>query len=153
RVGLAERDASGEGWREVRYREGHARVRALGSALADLGFAGPDARPLLILARNSIDHALIKYGAMGVGIPVAPVSPQYGLPGAHLARLEHGLEVLKPALVYTDDAELFATGLSTPMLSGVPVIAARNRRKGDVALESLAASGRPAPRARPDQLA
>src|SRR5690606_2804364 len=144
---------SGEGWRKVRYREGFARVQALGSALADLGFAGPDARPMLILARNSIDHALIKYAAMGVGIPAAPVSPQYGLPGAHLARLEHALEVLKPAFVYTDDAELFATGLSTPMLAGAPVIAARNARPGDIALDGLTASGRPAPKARPDQLA
>mgnify|MGYP006188208405 CR=1 FL=1 len=39
--------------------------------------------------------------------PVAPVSPQYGLPGANLARLTHAAQALNPAAVYTEDAALF----------------------------------------------
>src|SRR4029079_10809957 len=70
RVWLAER--SGEGWRTVSFAEGWERVRALAAALRELGVVGE--RPLLILARNGIEHALIAYAAMGQGMPVAPVS-------------------------------------------------------------------------------
>ena len=52
---------AGEGWRSITYGEAHDTVRRLAASLADLGL-GPD-RPLLILARNSIDHALVAYGA------------------------------------------------------------------------------------------
>src|SRR5687768_4008363 len=72
RVWLAER--SGDGWRTVTFAEGWERVRALAAGLRDLGVVGE--RPLLILARNGVDHALIAYAAMSQGMPVAPVSPQ-----------------------------------------------------------------------------
>ena len=73
RTWLAER--SGEGWRELTYSEAAGRVAVLAGGLRDRGIGGP--RPLLILARNGIDHALIKYAAMSLGMPVAPVSPPY----------------------------------------------------------------------------
>jgi feruloyl-CoA synthase len=38
----------------------------------------------------------VTYAALSQAIPVAPVSPQYGLPGAVLARLAHAVEVLRP---------------------------------------------------------
>ena len=95
RTWLAER--SGEGWREISFAETRAAVQAIAGGLRDLGVVGE--RPLLILARNGIDHALVKYAAMSQGMPVAPVSPQYGLPGANLSRLAHAVEVLRPAAV------------------------------------------------------
>jgi len=79
RVWLAERD--GEGWRTVTYAQARDRVAALAGGLASLGLTR--GRPLLILARNGVDHALIAYAAMSLGAPAAPVSPQYGLKGAH----------------------------------------------------------------------
>lgn len=147
RVWIAQR--SGDGWREVAYAEAWQRVCALAAGLRGLGVVGE--RPLLILARNGVDHALIAYAAMGQGMPVAPVSPQYGLPGANLARLGHACEVLNPAAVYTEDAALFAEGLSAPCLAGLPVIAAANPRPGDVALEELYRAGAAEPTATPDQ--
>ncbi len=132
-IWLAER--SGEGWRTVTYAEGHDLVRRLAGGLVARGLMG--SRPLLILAQNGVDHALIAYAAMSQGTPVAPVSPQYGLKGANLERLARACEVLKPAAVFTDDAVLFADGLSSPHLAGLPVIAARNPRAGDVALDDL----------------
>ena len=107
-------------------------------------------RPLLILARNGIDHALIKYAAMSQGMPVAPVSPQYGLPGANLSRLAHAVQVLNPSAIYTEDAALFIEALEAPFLAGLPVIAGRNARPGDVALDTLLASGPVAFTARPE---
>ena len=133
RTWLAER--SGEGWREVSFLEAWQTTLALNGGLREAGILSK--RPLLILSHNRIDHALIAYAAMGSGMPVAPVSPQYGLKGANLARLTHACEVLNPAAVYTEDAALFADGLSADCLKGLPVIAAANARPGDIALERL----------------
>jgi len=147
RIWLAER--SGQGWRSVTFAEAWQRIAALAGGLRELGVVGD--RPLLILARNHIDHALIAYAAMGQGMPVAPVSPQYGLAGANLARLTHACEALNPAAVFTEDAALFADGLSAGILAGLPVIAAANARPGDVPLERLYASAPAAPTATPGQ--
>lgn len=146
RVWLAER--SGEGWRTVTFAEARQRIAALAGGLRELGIIGGG--PLLILARNGIDHALISYAAMSQGLPIAPVSPQYGLPGANLARLEHACAVLKPAAVYTEDAELFADGLSAQALAGLPVIAGRNAAPGHVPLERLYREAPAAFTARPE---
>jgi len=133
RVWLAER--SGEGWRTVTYAGARDQVAVLAGGLRGLGVVGE--RPLLILAANGIDHALVAYAAMGQGMPIAPVSPQYGLKGANPARLAHACDVLKPAAIYTEDAGLFADGLANPAVAGLPVIAARNARPGDIPLERL----------------
>jgi feruloyl-CoA synthase len=122
RVWLAER--SGGGWRTITYAEAHEQITAIAGYLLAMGVVR--AEPLLIMAHNGIDHALIAYAAMSQRMPIAPVSPQYGLRGSNPARLARALEVLKPACVYTDDAALFAEGLSAPGLSGLPVIASRN---------------------------
>jgi feruloyl-CoA synthase len=147
RVWLAER--SGEGWRTVTFSEAWQRIAVLAGGLRTLGVVGD--RPLLILARNHIEHALIAYAAMGQGLPVAPVSPQYGLRGANLTRLTHACEALNPAAVFTEDAALFADGLSADALQGLPVIAAANARPGDVELETLYRATAVQPTARPEQ--
>jgi feruloyl-CoA synthase len=149
RTWLAER--SGEGWRELAYGAAHEQVLALAGGLRALGVVGP--RPLLILARNGLEHALIKYAAMSQGMPAAPVSPQYGLPGANLARLGHAVEVLQPAAIFTQDAALFGEALAAPFLAGLPVIAVRNPRPGDVAFADLLRSAPAAPSADPDAAA
>ncbi|WP_430423891.1 feruloyl-CoA synthase [Phenylobacterium sp.] len=146
-IWLAER--SGDVWRTVTFAEAWERIGALSAGLRDLGVVGD--RPLLILARNTIDHALMSYAAMGQGMPVAPVSPQYGLPGANLMRLTHACEVLKPAAVYVEDAALFAEGLGADIIAGLPVIASANPRPGDVDLADLYRAGSAAPTATPDQ--
>jgi feruloyl-CoA synthase len=133
RVWLAERE--GEGWRTVTYAQAKDRVAALAGGLAALGLSR--GKPLLILARNGIDHALIAYAAMSVGAPAAPVSPQYGAKGADPTRLQHAVERLKPTAVYADDAETFGDALSAPFLAGLPVVVSRNPRPGDVAFDDL----------------
>ncbi len=147
RLWLAER--SGDGWRRLTFAEAWDRIRALAAGLRQLGVVGE--RPLLILARNNIDHALISYAAMSQGMPVAPVSPQYGLAGANLARLTHACQVLNPAAVYCEDAALFADGLSAEILGGLPVIAGVNPRPGDVSLDQLYRAGSAEPTATPEQ--
>ena len=142
---LAER--SGEGWRTVSFGEGRETVRALAGGLGDVDGA------LLVLARNGIDHALMAFAAMSQGVPVAAVSPQYGLPGANLSRLAHACEVLRPGAVYVEDAALFGEALATDFLAGLPVIAAANPRVGDIDFASLLKAKPLAPRARPGDIA
>ena len=153
RVWLAER-ANGQGgddWRKVSYSEAKAKVTALAGGLAGLGLSR--GRPLLILARNGIDHALIAYAAMSLGAPAAPVSPQYGLKGADLTRLRHAVERLKPAAVYADDAEAFGDALAAPFLAGLPVVVSRHARPGDVTFDDLLESPPIEPVAQPGDVA
>ncbi|MDO8296708.1 MAG: AMP-binding protein [Caulobacter sp.] len=136
RVWLAER--AGEGWRTVTYAAALRQVSALAGGLAGLGLKRGDC--LLILARNTVDHALICYAAMSLGVAVAPVSPQYGLAGADLSRLAYACGVLSPDAVYADDAAAFAGALDADFLKGLPVVASVNARPGDIAFASLLSS-------------
>ena len=154
RIWLAERD--GEEWRTVTYAEGAAHVARLAGGLSRLGLSRlglSRGKPLLILARNGIDHALIGYAAMSLGAPIAPVSPQYGLKGADLSRLAFAVERLKPAAVYVDDADAFADALAAPFLAGLPVVASRNAREDDVRFEALQDGPPQSPVCRPDDVA
>jgi feruloyl-CoA synthase len=149
RVWLAER--AGEGWRTVTFSDAKTKIEALAGGLKALGL-GPG-KPLLILARNTIDHALIGYAAMSLGAPISPVSPQYGLAGAELSRLAFAVDRLKPAAVYADDAMAFAGALAAPFLAGLPVIASLNLRAGDIAFAELLTSPPTAPTCRPGDVA
>ena len=116
RTWLAER--SGAGWRRLAFGEAAERVAALAGGLRAQAVEEPE-RPLMILARNGIDTALVTYAAMRAGLAAAPVTPQYGLPGADLSRLRHALELLRPAAVYVDDPTLYAPALAeAPLPSG-----------------------------------
>ena len=130
---LAER--SGEGWRRVAFKEARERTACIAGGLADLGLE--PGSPVLILARNSIDHALLAFGAMSLGIPIAAVSPQYGMAGADLSRLAHAAALIAPAAVFVDDARAFAGALQADCLAGLPVIALRSDRPGDTTLDML----------------
>jgi feruloyl-CoA synthase len=155
RTWLAERDedagAEGPGWRTVTYGEAAYHIARLAGGLASLGLSRD--KPLLILARNGIDNALIGYAAMSLGAPIAPVSPQYGQRGADLTRLASAVERLKPAAVYVDDAETFADALAAPCLAGLPVVASRNARPSDVEFEALLAHHPVAAVCRPEDTA
>jgi feruloyl-CoA synthase len=145
RVWLAER--SGGGWRTITFAEAFEQVVAIAMGLTTMGVVRLE--PLLILAMNGIDHALIAYAAMSQGMPVAPVSPQYGLRGANPQRLHRALEILKPAAVYTDDAAMFEEGLLQPGLSGLPVIASKTAHPRHIPFERLLKAGHEVAAAKP----
>ena len=149
RVWLAER--SGDGWRRLSFAEAAQAVAALAGGLAGLGL-GPG-RPLMILARNSLDHALIAYAAMRLGAPIAPVSYQYGLPGADPARLAHAAALIGPAAIYVEDAVAMAAALESPELRDLPVIAAKPARRAAQTLAALSRARPIADQARPEQIA
>src|SRR6185503_897793 len=74
RVFMAERDPAGA-WRRITYAEAARAVNAIAQSLLDRRL-GPE-RPVVILADNGIDHALMMLGALHVGAPAVPVSTAY----------------------------------------------------------------------------
>src|ERR1700712_1219828 len=65
RVFMAERDG-GRGWRQITYAQLLNASRRIASALLARGLSAE--RPVVILSGNSIDHALIAFGAFYAGI-------------------------------------------------------------------------------------
>lgn len=108
RVFLKER--SEEGWTGVTYSEFHRRVKERAAQLIATGRVD-QTKPLLILAHNSIEHAITAFSAMYIGVPAAPVSPAYGVQPGALSRLEQVVSILEPGAVYLGDAPAFAPAL------------------------------------------
>src|SRR5450756_2142909 len=66
RIFMAEREGGG-GWRQITYAELLISSRHIASGLLARGLSAE--RPVVILSGNSIDHALISFGALYAGIP------------------------------------------------------------------------------------
>lgn len=108
RVFMAERDEGG-GWRKITYFEMLAASRRIASSLLARGLSAE--KPVLILSGNSIDHALIAFGALYAGIPFCPVSPAYSLVSKDFGKLSFIFQLLTPGLVFADDANKFTGAL------------------------------------------
>lgn len=110
---LAERTRSADGtrgdWRRVTYREAWQQTAAIATWLIRKGL-GPGRPGVMILSENSIEHALLTFGALRAGVPVIPVSPTYAL-GSDFDRLGHALELIEPAVVFARDAQRCARAL------------------------------------------
>ena len=102
RVFMAERDATG-GWRKITYAQLLASSRRIASALLARGLSAE--KPIVILSGNSIDHALMAFGALYAGIPFCPVSPAYSLVSKDYGKLAYLIKLLTPGLVFADDAD------------------------------------------------
>src|SRR3954471_7234046 len=103
RVFMAERD--GGGWRKITYAQLLASARRIASGLLARDLS-PE-RPIVILSGNSIDHALMAFGALYAGIPFCPVSPAYSLISKDYGKLAYLTKLLTPGLVFADDATKF----------------------------------------------
>ncbi|MFY0663242.1 MAG: feruloyl-CoA synthase [Natronospirillum sp.] len=106
---VARRDAAGE-WQKVTYAEARQKVRALGQALLDRNLS-PE-RPVVILSGNSIEHLLLAFAAMYVGVPYAPISPAYCLVSTDFGKAKYICELLTPGLLMVDSAASFAAALN-----------------------------------------
>jgi len=114
RTFLAERDATGE-WRRLSYAEAWRRARSLAQAMIDRGHG--QAHPIAVLTVNSIEHALITFGGMLAGTPVAPISPAYSAHPDGVRRLADIAETLKPAMVFAQAAAPLARLRTIPGLA------------------------------------
>jgi feruloyl-CoA synthase len=100
-VFLAER--AGSEWRRVSYAAAWAQVQHLARRLLPLRLS--DERPLLILAPNSIDHALIALAGMMISAPAATISVAHAASAGQLGKLRAAVERLTPGAVYLDGSE------------------------------------------------
>src|SRR5882724_12633231 len=119
RVFMAERD--GGGWRKITYAQLLASARRIASGLLARGLSAE--KPIVILSGNSIDHALIAFGALYAGIPFCPVSPAYSLVSKDYGKLGYLMKLLTPGLVFADDAAKFAAALAANVPDGTEIAA------------------------------
>jgi feruloyl-CoA synthase len=129
RVYMAERDAR-RGWREVTYAQLLQSSRHIASALLERGLSAE--KPIVILSGNSIDHALLAFGALYAGVPFCPVSPAYSLVSRDFGKLSYLMKLLTPGLVFADDADRFAGALSANVSLGTEIAACRGSVPGRV---------------------
>jgi feruloyl-CoA synthase len=133
RVFLAQRGRDGA-WQKITYAELWQRVQSVGQAMIDLGARRGD--KFAILSGNSIEHAIVMFAAMSVGVVVAPISPNYSLMPGGLARLQDITTLLRPSFVFAQDSEIFADARKIPELAAATWIAA-DQKAGSVSVQSL----------------
>ncbi len=129
RTWLAQRDPvdpTRDGWQEITYSEAWDRIRALAQGFLNTG----PAAPIMILSRNTIDHALVMYGAMLAGCPVVPVTPAYALLSQDFARLNYVDELVEPAYIYVEDGSEYQRGLDGMNVGNRLVLYSRNGPTG-----------------------
>jgi feruloyl-CoA synthase len=120
RIFMAEREQGG-GWRQITYAELLAASRHIASSLLARNLSAE--RPIVILSGNSIDHALVAFGALYAGIPFCPVSPAYSLVSKDFGKLSYLMKLLTPGLVFADDADKFAHALEANVPQGTEIAA------------------------------
>jgi len=125
---LADRSIGESGWRRITYQEFLTQIASVAQALLNRGLSVE--RPVAILSDNSIDNALLLYGAMHVGIPVVPISPAYSLMSDDFGKLKHILEVTNPGLVYVSNGEKFAKALKNINFNVTEVVVSSNAPAG-----------------------
>lgn len=142
RTWLAQRDPvepEKDGWQEISYADAWDRVRALAQGFLNAG----EAAPVMILSRNTIDHALVMYGAMLAGCPVVPVTPAYALLSQDFARLNYVDQLVEPKYIYVEDGGEYQRGLDGIEVGERLVLFSRNAPSGyaSQSLEAFAVPG------------
>src|SRR5882672_6956908 len=127
RIFMAEREAGGL-WRRITYAQLLGYTRHLASALLARGLTAD--RPIVILSGNSIDHALVAFGALYAGVPFCPVSPAYSLISKDYGKLAYLMKLLTPGLVFADDAGKFAEALAANIPDEIEIVASRGAVPG-----------------------
>ena len=115
---MAERD--GDDWRRVTYKDLGLIVKRVGQWLLDRNLSTE--RPLVILSRNSLEHAMIALSAQYVGVPSAAISPAYSLMSSDHAKLRSIVEQITPGAVFVQDGPEFANAIKATLGADVPVI-------------------------------
>jgi feruloyl-CoA synthase len=134
RIFMAERDGVGA-WRQITYAQLLASSRRIASSLLARRLSAE--KPVVILSGNSIDHAMIAFGALYAGIPFCPVSPAYSLVSTDYGKLRYLMKLLTPGLVFAEDADRFADALRASVPAGTEIAVSRGALPGrDVTLLS-----------------
>ncbi len=125
---VADRSGANGDWRRVNYADFFQQVKCIGQAVLNRGLSVD--RPVMILSDASVNHALLNYGAMHVGVPVTPVSAAYSLMSQDFGKLKYILSVVTPGLIFVEDGSKFAKALSSVDFGGAEVVVAQNPPDG-----------------------
>ncbi|TAK52043.1 MAG: acyl-CoA synthetase [Gammaproteobacteria bacterium] len=106
---LAERPAPGAAWSHCSYAQMKSGADAVAQWLLERGITRD--RSVLILSGNSIRHAMVKFGAMAARIPVCPLSASYTI-GTDPGRLREAIRLTRPAVIFAEQARLYARALA-----------------------------------------
>jgi len=140
---LAERRGPDRAWQRLTYAEAWARSGAIASWLIAQGFGpanvGQGGKPIAILSDNSLENALLTFGALRAGALLAPISPSYSLSG-DFTRLDHALSVVEPGLVFAQESTRYAAALDRTRARLVTVDGKRGLAFGALASCSVDAS-------------
>jgi len=113
RVWLGKRRPAKEGlgtWELLTYADANRKVSAIAQALLDRGL--DQSSPVMIISGNSIEHALMTYGAILAGVPVAPVSPSYSTMSSDFEKLRYVVDLIEPKLIFMQESAPFARALA-----------------------------------------
>jgi feruloyl-CoA synthase len=123
-VFLADRSVEKNSWREITYKEFLIQIKSVAQALLNRGLSLE--RPVAILSDNSVDNALLLFGAMHVGIPVVPISPAYSLMSNNFGKLKYILGLTSPGLIYIADGNKFSRVLKNIDFNGAEIVVSSN---------------------------
>jgi feruloyl-CoA synthase len=124
RTWLAERATPDAGWTQIAYAQGEAVVASIASALVRRGMG--QETPLMILSGNSLEHAVMNFGAMAAGVPVAPVSRAYSLMSSDFEKLLYVVDLIRPRMIFVQDGLAYEKALNRLNLDGVEVVYVQN---------------------------
>ncbi len=126
--------------RELTYAQGRQGADALAAALLALG--ATTERPVLVLSGNSLEHLLVMLGCYAAGVPVCPTSVAYSLQSTDHRRLRAMAALVRPGVVFAEDARPFAAALDAVAgeVPDVRVVVARGERPGAARLDELLAT-------------
>lgn len=126
RVFLAMRDETIQ-WRTITYSEAEEHILRLASALLHRNVSAE--RPLAILSGSGIEHALLAFAAMYIGVPYCPVTPAYSLLSTDYLKLQHVIDLLTPGLIYAEDGPPFEMAIQRTVAADVEVVTSRKPLK------------------------
>ncbi|WP_367107443.1 AMP-binding protein [uncultured Psychrobacter sp.] len=131
------RERAADGWLEISYKEFAAKVKNIATHLGSLDIS--EDKPLMIVAPNSINHALVAFAAMTIGVPVAPISIAYALYGETFGRLHSVIDVVKPGVIHFSNTNIFKDAAKSVLENyDIPCIAFNSDMEEVPAIRSLA---------------
>ena len=108
---MMQRQGPERAWVTQTFAETRRRSDAVAQWLLDRRI--PHDKSILILSGNSIAHANLTFGALTAGVPICPVSVNYGMAKSDFGRLTHVVNLVKPAIVFVEDATHFIKALTS----------------------------------------
>jgi feruloyl-CoA synthase len=119
RVFLGEMRPDGS-WTRLRYGDALAAIRSIGQALLERGLSAD--RPIVTLAENSIENALLALGAMYVGVTCVAVSPSYSLLAKDFTKLRHIFRQIDPGLIFASNGQRYQNAIEAVAPNGAEIV-------------------------------